>query len=152
WYDPKYFWVGANGFITFSNGPGISDPFPMIPLTSGQNNYIAAMGADLVFKVGNPQQAVPGAECKFWASPNLDTLIVMWKDVPFFDQNAQGYSGSNSFEMILATADSSITFQYLNQNGVYLNTANFLTSGIENISGGIGLQYQYDVYPTPGLA
>jgi len=152
WYDPQYFWVGANGFIAFNNRFGIADPFDTMPHPGKQDDYIAAMGADLIFKVGNPQQAVPGAECKFWYSPSFDSLIVMWKNVPFFDQTPQGYSGNNSFEMILTSVDSSITFQYKDQSGVYLQAVNFMTSGIEDISGGIGLQYQYDLYPTPGLA
>jgi hypothetical protein len=43
--------------------------------------------------------------------------------------------------------DSSITFQYQSQNGVYNNPSNFCTIGIENISGAVGLQHTYDILP-----
>src|SRR5436190_15813498 len=43
WYDPATFYVGSNGYIAFSSGSGIASPFPSIPTSTGQNNYIAAM-------------------------------------------------------------------------------------------------------------
>ncbi len=136
WYDVNQFWIGSNGYIIFQNGQ-MSAPFPYIPAASQPQNFMAAMASDLNFDgPGNP------AQCFYWRSPNLDTLIVSWIDVPFWDPTPPNYyQGTNSFQIILATADSSITYQYKDQSGVYNGgAAVYLSAGIENNSGAIGLQ------------
>ncbi|HNP99214.1 MAG TPA: T9SS type A sorting domain-containing protein [Bacteroidia bacterium] len=135
WYDVHQFWVGSNGYIAFQSCQ-LSVPFPFIPSTSQPQDYIAAMAADLNFDgAGNPGQ------CYYWSSPNHDSLVVSWLNVPFWDQNAPSYQGSNSFQLILSTIDSSITFQYQQQTGVYGGgNSPYLSAGIENINGGVGLQ------------
>lgn len=113
WYDVDQFWVGSNGYIAFQNGQ-LSASFPSIPSTSQPHNFIAAMASDLNFDgTGNP------GRCYSWQSPTGDSLVVSWVDVPFWDPAAPNYIGSNSFQIILTSVDSSITFQYLSQNGVY---------------------------------
>lgn len=148
WYDPATFWIGSNGFLGFTATP-VAHPFPMIPSTSLIQNYLAAMTCDLTF-TDNTGAAIPGAICRYWQG--TDSLIISWEDVPFWDQAGGGYTGSNSFQLILSTVDSSITYQFAAQNGVYQNPTNYITIGIENNSGSIGLQYLYDILPLPGTA
>ncbi|HLG35382.1 MAG TPA: T9SS type A sorting domain-containing protein, partial [Bacteroidia bacterium] len=57
---------------------------------------------------------------------------------------APTWIGSNSFQIILNKNDSSITFQYWVQTGVYINGGNFMTVGIENNTGNVGLQVMYN--------
>ena len=134
WYDVNQFWVGSNGYIMFQNGQ-LSAPFPYIPDVAQPQNFIAPMASDLMFGGGaNP------AKCVYWRSPNLDTLIVSWIDVGFWEP-PNTYQGTNTFQIILSTVDSSITFQYAAQSGVYNGgTPVWISSGIENNSGSIGLQ------------
>ncbi|HRC32696.1 MAG TPA: T9SS type A sorting domain-containing protein [Bacteroidia bacterium] len=141
WYDVDEFRIGSNGYISFNNG-NMAVPFPPIPQPSKLNNYIAAFGSDLSFAdAGNP------GECYFWKSPGNDTLIVSYINVPFWDASLL-YDGSNTFQIILSALDSSITFQYQDQQGVYNGLfADFLTVGIENNSGNIGLMHSHDIYP-----
>ena len=136
WYDVNQFWIGSNGYIIFQSGQ-LSAPFPYIPAASQPQNFMAAMASDLNFDgAGNT------AQCFYWRSPAQDTLIVSWINVPFWDPTPPNYyQGSNSFQIILSTVDSSITYQYANQSGVYNGgAAVYISSGIENNSGAIGLQ------------
>lgn len=141
WYDVSTFWVGSNGYISFGNSL-LASPFKQIPDTVAPQNFIAAFEADLNFDgVGNP------AECWQWKNLQGDTLIISWINVPFWDQGT-GFQGSNSFQIILSAIDSSITMQYLQQTGTYNGSfIDYLTIGIENNSGAIGLQHSHDVYP-----
>ena len=136
WYDVNQFYVGSNGYIAFQSNTQLSAPFPYIPSTSQPNDFIAAMASDLMFDgAGNPGQ------CYFWRSPAQDSLIISYINVPFWDGVLPNYQGSNTFQIILATADSSITFQYAAQSGVYTGAAAvYISAGIENNSGAIGLQ------------
>jgi len=151
WYEPAKFWIGSNGYVGFSNTP-VAHPFPTIPSPTLINDYLAAMTTDLTFTDAG-SQPVPGASCKYWFSPGNDTLIVTWKDVPFWAAPpGTGYSGLNTFQAILSTVDSSITYQYMLQSGTSASTAQFVSTGIENNSGSIGLQVLYDFYPVQGTA
>jgi hypothetical protein len=146
WYDVDQFWVGSNGYIAFQNGQ-LSAPFPSIPNTAQPQNFVAAMASDLNFDgSGNP------GRCYYWQSPSGDSLVVSWVNVPFWDPAAPSYIGSNSFQIILTTVDSSITFQYLSQNGVYNGgTPTYWSSGIENVTGGVGLQHLLNPVNSPGV-
>lgn len=150
WYQPATFWIGSNGYIGFSSTP-VAHPFPVIPNASGIQNWLPAMATDLTF-VDNGSQPIPGVTCKYWFNTALDTLIVTWKDVPFWNQTAPGYTGLNTFQIILSAVDSSITYQYQTQTGASQSTASFVSTGIENNSGNIGLQVLYDIYPVGGTA
>lgn len=148
WYDPATFWIGSNGYIGFSPTP-VASPFPIIPSPTQIQNYLAAMTSDLTF-TDNLGANIPGVTCKYWQS--TDSLIVTWTDVPFWDQVPPSFMGSNTFQIILSIVDSSITYQYQSQNGVSFGATQFMSIGIENNSGNIGLQYIYDQYPLPGTA
>lgn len=138
WYTVDQFWVGSNGYIEF--GPGqISSPFPTMPNTLLPQDVIGAYISDLNFDgFGNP------AECWYWVSPGADSLIVAYIDVPFWNNAVPPYTGSNTFEIILTTVDSSITVQYNNMTGTTFGATQFLSTGIENNSGQVGLQHVYD--------
>jgi hypothetical protein len=150
WYDPATFYIGSNGYMGFTSVP-VAHPFPPIPANTQIQNYLAVMTSDLTF-TDNTGAAIPNATCKYWQSPANDTLVVSWENVPFWDPAVPGYTGINTFQLVYSALDSSITFQYLLQNGIYSNAATFMTIGIENNSGNIGLQYLFDSYPVGGTA
>lgn len=102
------------------------------------SKFLAALGADLLFDPLN------SAKCYRWTSSNLDTLVVSYLNVPFYDQSNPAGSGNNSFQIILSAVDSSITYQYLAQSGVSPQP-NYII-GIENNSGVIGLQHSFNFY------
>ncbi|MGR6086634.1 MAG: T9SS type A sorting domain-containing protein [Arcticibacter sp.] len=149
WYDVTTFRIGSNGYIGFSNTP-VAHPFPTIPTSTGIQNYMAIMASDLTFTDAS-STPIAGTECWYWTSPTEDTLVVSYINVPFWDA-AAGYTGSNTFQIILNKNDSSITYQYEAQIGTYNNPANFVTIGIENNSGNIGLQHSHDVFPVSQYA
>lgn len=130
WYTESKVWVGSNGYIEF--GPGnLAANFPAIPMAGGVNNYIAGLTSDLTFLgSGNPGQVF------YWA--NNDTFCIEYVNVPYWSPGFPGYTGSNTFEIILCKADSSITvnFQSFTVGGSISN----YTSGIENSIGNMGLQ------------
>ncbi len=129
WYSVSKVWVGSNGYLEF--GPGnLAANFPTIPQPSGVNNYIAGFMADMTFLgVGNV------GKCYYKALP--DSFILEYVNVPYWDQNAPSYNGSNTFEIILCKSDSSITVNFQSITGTSIS--NF-SSGIENNIGTMGLQ------------
>lgn len=134
WYTVDQFWVGSNGYIMFEDGQ-IASPFPLLPNVLLPNNVLGACMNDLTF-LGDDN---PG-ECWYWISTGLDTLIVSWINVPFFDTNPNGYSGSNTFQIILSTVDSSITYQYQSVDP-YSPYSGSSSVGMENYSGLDGLHW-----------
>ena len=137
WYNPEQVWIGSNGYLSF-NGANIASPFPIIPSTVAPQDFIAPMLSDLNFSgTGNP------ATCYYYSAG--DTICVSWINVPFWVNANPAYTGTNSFQVILNRADSSITFNYLAQSG--LTQSNDITIGIENITGQLGLQHSKNIYP-----
>lgn len=154
-WDFHYYWndynkvlVGSNGWISFTPLGNIASPFPTIPSAAAPNNYIAGMLSDLTFTNSSNQQ-VPGTTAWYWSN-NVDTLIVQYDSVPFWANTGQKFAGRNTFQIILSGIDSSITFQYRYQNGLTNNTD--IKSGIENLTGQIGLQVLSSAYPTANSA
>jgi hypothetical protein len=152
WYQPNKFWIGSNGYIGFSSATA-AHPFPLIPLLTGPNDWMAIMASDLTFTDANTD-TIPGAHCQYWQG--TDSLIITWENVPFWDDPSTtvvGYSGLNTFQLILSAADSSITYQYKAQIGTYNpNPIDFMEIGIENNSGSMGLEVGHDQYPTNAMA
>ncbi|HYV94288.1 MAG TPA: T9SS type A sorting domain-containing protein [Chitinophagales bacterium] len=137
WYDVNQFWVGSNGYIMFQDGQ-LAAFFSSFPNPNPPNDVIGALCNDLTFlNANNP------AECWYYLNPALDTLIVSWTNVPFFDTTATGFIGSNSFQMILSAVDSSITFQYNHVDSITPVTLAASSVGIENYvaTTGMGLQW-----------
>ena len=129
WYNVSKCWVGSNGYISF--GPGnLAANFPPIPTPTGVNNYVAGHMADLTF-LGNNN---PG---KVFFYANADSFCIEYQNVPYWSPTAPGYTGSNTFEIIISRADSCITVNFMSCTGT--SQSNFST-GIENVSGNMGLQ------------
>ncbi|TAL62964.1 MAG: T9SS type A sorting domain-containing protein [Bacteroidetes bacterium] len=150
WYNTL--WIGSNGWVSFRNAGNITAPFPVIPTPSAPDNIIAGLLSDLTFKGAN-DSLVPGAAAYFWTN-NTDSIIIQYDSVPFWDIGAAGYSGRNTFQIILDAADYSITFQYkqlMNSAPGYdlINTG--LKTGIEDSTGNDGLQV-LDTFPPSGSA
>jgi len=142
WNTVDRFWIGSNGYLSFSANTSHAAPFPIIPTPDTKNNYIAALMSDLNFEntgdnIGNP------AKCYYWMSPGMDSAVVTFDSVGFWiDTPVAGtidYNGVNTFQFILNYIDSTITFQYKNQSGTNSVAGQYLTIGIENISGADGL-------------
>jgi hypothetical protein len=142
WYSVKNVWIGSNGYIAFNPG-NIAANFPTLPATGGTNDYIAAFMADFNFGgVGNPGQ------CYAYDTPQQ--LVISWINVPFFSASSPGYTGSNTFQLILNKGDSTITMQYQACSG--LNGSNGPVVGIESITGDIGLARTQSLVPSTGYA
>ncbi|MEZ4805886.1 MAG: hypothetical protein R2815_00235 [Flavobacteriales bacterium] len=142
WYSRKFVWIGSNGYIAFADG-NIASPFPTIPSAGGTNDFIAGMMSDLNFGgTGNP------AQCYYLDDGVVTTISYI--NVPFWSPTAPGWTGSNTFQIILNTADSTITVQFQGQSGLTQN--NDIKVGIESVAGSIGLQHSSNVYPTGGYA
>jgi hypothetical protein len=138
WYTVNSFYVGSNGYIAFGDNFLSAHPFQNLPNTARPNNILAPLMCDLDFSAGNPL-------CIYWTN-HRDTCIISYINVPFWNTG-----GSNTFQIILTRADSSIYFQYQTQNGAPYNgwqSAGSSTIGIENITGRIGLSYMHAGQPT----
>jgi len=144
WYDVTKFWIGSNGYITF-NGDNIASPFPAsIPLSSGANNWLAPLLADLNFSgTGNP------AKCYYYT--NADSIVISFIDVPFWVNATTPYTGQNTFQIILSRLDSSVVFNYLVTNMGTLTSLDDAV-GIENITGSLGLSNYIDALPPDTMA
>lgn len=139
WYTVSGLSIGSNGYISFSNPQNIASPFPIIPTASGANDFIAPFLCDLTFTgANNPGRCYMGTD-------NIDSTIISYVDVPFWQQANPQYTGSNTFQIILCHADSTIIFQYKSMSGI--TNGNDITIGIESVAGSIGLQHSQDTYP-----
>lgn len=142
WYDVKKVWVGSNGYVAF-NGGNIAATFPVLPAAGATENYIAAFMTDLTFAgAGNP------AQCFLQDEPTR--LIISWINVPFWNVAAPGYTGSNTFQLILNKQDSTITVQYQAISGT--TSSNGPVIGIESLTGSIGLARSQSLMPAGGYA
>jgi hypothetical protein len=153
-----YYWasydqlsVGSNGYLIMGNETfnvaSNSGNFPLIPYADANNNIIAPLLCDLNFGgAGNAAEA-------YFYSNGVDTCIVMFKNVPFWTNNTQGFAGSNTFEVIFTAADSSITFAYADlsprtdMNSTYRTSVAPVITGIENSNGTIGLNMAISAMP-----
>ncbi len=140
WYTVNSFYVGSNGYIAFGDNTMRGHPFPGIPTTLRPNNMLAPMMSDL-----DPSHAPTDPHVYYWTNAALDTFIISYEDVSFWNSPSL-----NTFQIILARADSTITFQYLTQQGIPSSgwASGGLTVGIENIAGTVGLEYNHNNQPT----
>ncbi|MBL8001084.1 MAG: T9SS type A sorting domain-containing protein [Flavobacteriales bacterium] len=142
WYDIKKVWIGSNGYLVFNNS-NIAAPFPFIPTAGATNDYVAGFMTDLSFAgAGNPGQC--------YLYDDLDSLVVSYINVPFWSVTAPGWTGSNTFQIIMNKQDSTITVQYQAQSGI--SSSNGPICGIESLTGDIGLMATNGSYPAPGYA
>jgi PKD repeat protein len=148
WSDYSQLKIGSNGWMSFNNISNIASCFPTIPGAGGPgDNILAPLMGDLNFTgAGNIGQV------KYWSN-NVDSCVISYINVPFWSVNAPGWTGSNSFQVILCAADSSITYQYGSLSGFTANAAcTDITVGIENSTGAIGLQVHSDALPPNNYA
>ncbi len=141
WYTVNSFYVGSNGYIAFGDNTMRGHPFPGIPTTLRPNNMLAPLMSDL-----DPSDTLNNdPHVYYWTNAALDTFIITYQDVAFWNSPSQ-----NTFQIILTRADSAITFQYLDQQGIPSSgwLSGGLTIGIENISGTVGLEYNHNNNPT----
>jgi hypothetical protein len=129
WYTVDKCWIGSNGYISFQPG-NIAANFPAIPNPTGVNDYITGLMADLMF-LGNNNPA------KVYYYVSLDTFCMSYHNVPYWSPNFPGYTGSNTFQIILNRADSSITINFQSFSGISQSN---VSVGIENSVGNMGLQ------------
>jgi hypothetical protein len=136
WYTVNSFYVGSNGYIAFGDNGLEAHPFQTLPSPIAPNNMLAILLSDIDF--------TPQGTCWYWHNAALDTLVFEVDSVQFYGDG----SSLNTFEIILSRADSAITYQYQIQNGTPGGGTNYLTVGMENISGTVGLQYNHDNVPS----
>ncbi len=139
WYDVNQVTVGSNGWISFDQVSNIAHCFPTIPAANGPaDNYLAPFMTDLIMNA-----AGTSAEVYYWHDSSNDRFVISYLDVPWWQQAAPGYVGINSFQVILSTEDSTITFQYQEMDQAALADNGACTQdliiGMENITGNIGL-------------
>ncbi len=141
WYTVNSFYVGSNGYIAFGDNTMRGHPFPGIPTTGRPNNMLAPMMSDL-----DPADIASDPHVYYWTNAATDTFIISYENVRFW--NAP--TSLNTFQIVLALIDSTITFQYLTQQGIPSSgwASGGLTVGIENIAGTVGLQYNHNNQPT----
>ncbi len=142
WYRVSSIYVGSNGYITFGDNGLNASPFNPVPSTQRTNNTLAILMSDLdPSPSGSPQ-----GSAWYWTNPSRDTFIVQFDSIRFWSTG-----GNNSFQIILSKPDSSITYQYKEQSGSpyqgWQPTNN--QTGIENVSGAVGLNYLSGTIP-PG--
>lgn len=138
WYRVDKFWIGSNGWISFSSGQNFAHPFAELPFANLPNDLLACLSGDIDF--------TKGGTCLYYTSPGRDSLVVSYLEVPEF----YGGSTRHTCQIILNRADSTITFQYGEQVGNFgLGGSNAFSMGIENVTGTIGLSYFYNDRQTP---
>ncbi len=144
WNDYTQLKVGSNGWLSFDNVSNIASSFPTIPTTGNGDNILCPFMSDLIFTgAGNP------AQVRYWTN-SVDTFIISYLNCPYWMASAPSWTGSNSFQVILCSSDSSITYQY-NTLTAFAPTGNVdLIVGIENSTGQIGLQVHNDIMPPNG--
>jgi hypothetical protein len=135
WYTVNSFFIGSNGYIAFGDNGMEAHPFQTLPSATAPNNMLAILLSDIDF--------TPGGTAWIWHNAALDTFVFEVDSVQFWGAP----TSLNTFEIILTRADSALTYQYKVQNGTPGGGTDFLTVGLENISGTVGLQYLHDASP-----
>lgn len=153
WNDLTKLVIGSNGWLSFNAVSNIAHCFPTIPTAGGQtDNYLAPFMTDLLIS----QAGFTTPQVYYYYDSALNRFIVTYENCPWWSQTAPGYVGNNTFQVILSSADSSITYQYLSLTpGNFNNMAECtqdLVIGIENVTGGIGLQPFVEFVPADNFA
>lgn len=153
----SYYWstyselrVGSNGWIGFGEADNLAPCFPTIPTPGGLgDNLVFPLLADLTFAgTGNPARV-------FVQNDGSGRFIVSYHDVPFRIDQAPGYQGSNTFQVIFDQNDSTIIFQYLQMEATAPDDPDCVADvgvGIENLTGNIGLEVFNGAMPTSSYA
>ncbi|MFT7451027.1 MAG: hypothetical protein ACI9VN_001750, partial [Patescibacteria group bacterium] len=151
WSDYDQMKIGSNGWLSFDNVSNISHCFPAVPTPGGNgDNLVCPLMGDLNFTgVGNPGKV-------YYHNDGAGKFIVSYHDAPFWVNANPAYIGSNTFQAVFDSADSSITFNYATMDLVLANDiAGCFTDvvvGMENITGDIGLNVINDAFPPSNSA
>ena len=141
WYTVNQFWVGSNGYIAFQ--PGLyAQPFDSFPSVNFIDDLLGVLIADILFGGGSTARA-------YYYTNGVDSLVVSWLTAPSWDPGNPNGVGSHTFQAILSKTDSTITYQYGPQTGLFSN--NETAIGIENVTGQVGLNYLTDEMPANRL-
>jgi hypothetical protein len=161
WSTYNKFAVGSNGYLIFGPPKNVAstsvgfETFPTSGPATRPNNYIGMLVSDLTFSDINGD-IVPDA--KLYAKlTEPGVFVVTYKNVPFWVREQEvpsSYRGSNSFQIILNGNDRSITVNYQKSEGQVSSAyqtggQSFLVTGMENITGRIGLTSSRNQYPKP---
>ncbi len=151
WSDYNKIKIGSNGWLSFDNVSNIASCFPVLPTVGGANNLISPLMSDLNFDNNSPGKILTYHD----QTPGNEKYIVSYEGVTFWT-SANPIFGSNTFQVILSKADSSITFQYASMETDFAYTgctgAGKLGVGIENLTGNIGLQVYSGTVPSSNTA
>lgn len=145
WSDYNKLKIGSNGWLSFDNVSNIASCFPTIPTVGGANNLICPMMSDLNFDNNSPGKIYTYHD----QTPGNEKFIISYEKVTFWTQTNPIF-GSCTFQVILAKADSSITFQYGSMTSDFPYTctgSGKVAAGIENLTGNIGLQVYSGTVP-----
>ena len=155
WLDYTDLYVGSNGYLTFGKGYNIasgSSGMPTIPSPGAPSNIIAPYLADLTF-TDSAGVLIPTAKV-YYKTIGTDSFVITYENVPFWtDETPEHSRGACTFQVILSRLDSSITIQYQSCTGpadaAYTAAGmSFVTRGIENVTGNVGLTFPKNVYPS----
>ena len=137
WSDFDQLKIGSNGWLSFSNTPNIASCFPLLPFADSKNNLVCPLMSDLNFANGSPGKIYTWHD----QTPGDEKFIISYENVTFWTQ-ANPIFGTNTFQVILSKADSSITFQYADMEPDFsynCGSGSKVVGGIENLTGQIGL-------------
>ncbi|MCB9233644.1 MAG: T9SS type A sorting domain-containing protein [Bacteroidia bacterium] len=147
WQDYNEVKIGSNGWLSFKTSTGnIAHCFPTFPSPGGNSDdYIGPFMTDLNFAGA----ANPG-EVWYWSN-SVDTFIVSFINAPWWRNGNPDYIGSNTFQVIYAGQDSSVTIMYADMDQVNLNNIGScnadLEIGWENVTGNVGLEILLETVP-----
>ncbi len=141
WYIVDHFYIGSNGYISFSSDVTYAQNFPAIPSTIDPDDLVVPLACDINFV---PAFGDSG-DCYYYTN-NTDTLIVSWISVPEWN-SPHDPNATHTFQLILCATDSSITYQYGEQRGSFQNPDGASQIGIEDQVGQNGLKYMHNLIP-----
>jgi hypothetical protein len=116
--------IGSNGWCNFLS-PSSGPPKPSIPSSNNPNATISVLGQHLNLSASD-------SSIYYWHDPAENSFIVEYDSVYGIDDSIP-----KTFQFILDSRDSSITFQYKSST----NWGNSPVIGIENSIGSVGLTW-----------
>jgi hypothetical protein len=162
WIDFNAIRIGSNGWLSFDTGfSNNSWCFQNMPSTkpATTNNTLAPLLSDMTFLSSYAAFPNPG-ELYYWTNFQ-DSFVVTFVDLPWWKDDTSmtvppDWIGQNTFQVILNSSDTTITFQYedLTQSA-FVNRPECpseIVVGIENSTGLIGLQASVEVVPPDSYA
>ena len=150
WSDYDKIKFGSNGWISFDNVSNIASCFPAIPTPDSKNNLICPLMSDLNFDNNSPGKVYTYHD----QTPGDEKFIISYENITHWTQTNPIF-GSNTFQIILSNADSSITFQYASMEPDFAYNctgSGKVAVGIENITGNIGLEVFSGLMPPSNYA